>query len=31
MIVDPWGAIVAECPEGASVEEAETGSFGLTE
>jgi hypothetical protein len=31
MIVDPWGAIVAECPEAASIEETETDSFGLAE
>jgi len=31
MIVDPWGTIVAECPENGSVEEPETGSFGLAE
>jgi hypothetical protein len=31
MMVDPWGTVVAECPETPSLEEIETGSFGLAE
>lgn len=31
MMVDPWGTIVAECPETPSQEEIENGSFGLAE